>query len=275
MKLRKEQIAGGNYQYTRHPFSHFVESMKRMDVHHIELYAASPHLYVDDYTPGTVGGQQKLLREAGIAVCCLTAEQCLYPVSAAIDDPIVRERSLRYYEKALELAAAFESPYMQMISGSGLIGSDPGEDWKRSADGIARLMKTAERVGVTIVLEADRTCTVKDTPDQLKMIKEIGSDHLSGMIDTNAIYHAGEDFEESVKLLGPHLRHLHFIDLKPDGGCLVPGSGILPMKEYLDVLGKYGYEGYLTPELWGFRYQECADEAMQQSLDFCRGCLDD
>jgi protein FrlC len=268
-KLKKEQIAGGNYHYTKHPFSYFVESMKKFGVHHIEMYAASPHLYVYDYTPNQVYAIKKQLDEADIRVECFTAEQCFYPISIAIDDPIVRERSIEYYERALAQAAVLESPYMQMISGSGLIGSDPAENWKRSADAIYRIVKTAEKLGVTIVLEADRTCTVRNTAEARRMIDEIGSKNFSGMIDTNAVYHAKEDFEEDVKLLGKDLRHFHFIDVTPEAGCLVPGSGILPMAEYLDILARYDFKGYLTPELWGWRYTDCADEAMKQSLDFC------
>ncbi len=274
MKLKKEQIAGGNYHYTRHPFSYFVESMKRHDVHQIEMYAASPHLYVYDYTPEQVVGIKKQLDDAGIKVVCYTAEQCLYPVSIAIDDPIVRERSIKYYELALEQASVLESPYMQMISGSGLLGSDPAEDWKRSADAFSRIVKTAEKLGITIVLEADRTCTVKNTKDARKMIDEVGSPSFSGMIDTNAVYHAKEDFETCVNLLGADLRHLHFIDITPTAGCLIPGTGDLPMAQYLDILGKHDFKGYLTPELWGSRYSEMADEATAQSLEFCYRYVD-
>ncbi len=273
MSLKKEQIAGGNYPYLRHPFSYFVASMQRLGIHFIEFYAASPHLYVWDYTPAQVYAHRRMLEQAQIKVVCFTAEQCLYPISVATEDPLVRERSLRYYERALEQAAVLESPNMQMISGGGLIGSDPAENWKRSADGIYRLTRRAEQLGVTILLEADRTCTVTNTPQQLQMISEIGSPRLSGMIDTNAVYHAKEDFAECVRLLGDNLRHLHFIDINQQAGCLVPGTGILPMADYLKILGQSGYQGYLVPELWGTRYQDCAEEAMAQGLAFCQNAL--
>ena len=271
MKIKKEQIAGGNYQYTKLPLDSFIRSMQKLDVHKIEFYAASPHLYVWDYTPSEVWEIKRKLDHAGIEVICFTSEQCIYPVSIAIDDYHVRERSLRYYERALEQAAILGSPYMQMISGSGYLHSDPAEDLKRSTDGIYRLTKKAREVGVTIVLEADRTCTVGNTKQQIEMIKEINDPYFSGMIDTNAVWHAKEDFEEDVKLLGKDLRHIHFIDINEGGGCLIPGSGFLPMGDYLEILAKYSYNGYLVPELWGNRYAADPEEAAKKSLDFFTG----
>ncbi|MCI5801285.1 MAG: sugar phosphate isomerase/epimerase, partial [Oscillospiraceae bacterium] len=151
-KLRREQIAGANYHYTRYPLSYFIGSMQKNGIHKIEFYAAAPHLYVFDYEPAEVKAIKKQLDAAQIDVICFTAEQCFYPISIAMDDSRVRERSIRYYERALEQAAALECPRMQMISGAGLCGSDPAEDWKRSADAIHQIVKKAESLGITIVL---------------------------------------------------------------------------------------------------------------------------
>ena len=59
---------------------------------------------------------------------------------------------------------------MQMISGGGLIGSKEEENWKRAADGFYRIVKQAEKLGITILLEADFTCTVKNTADACRML---------------------------------------------------------------------------------------------------------
>ena len=269
MGIERRQFSGGNFSYLRHPFSYFVGSMQRLGIGHIELYAASPHLYVYDYTPETVREIRKTLERAGIDVVCFTAEQCFYPVSLAIDDELVRRRSLDYYMRALELASAVHSPLMQIISGTGLIGSSRAEDQKRSAEGLSRLAYRAESLGVTLVLEADPACSVGNTDEQLAMISQIASPALSGMIDTNAVSLAGEDFEDCVVRLGSRLRHIHFIDITPNAGCLIPGTGTLPMKSYLEILSRHGYTGYLTPELWGGAYQDRAEDAMKKSFDFC------
>ena len=269
--LKKEQFLGANYAYCSHSLDYFIESMQRLDVDKIEFYAASPHCYLDDMTPERAYDIKRKLDKAGIHSVVLTAEQCNYPISISTSDPFARERSFRYYEKALEIASVLEAPYMQMVAGMHTMEDDPAECFERVTEGMYRVVKKAEKLGITIVLEADTSTPVKNTTDIMTVINSVGSDNLQGLIDTNGIAHANEDFEAAVIRLGDHLKHMHFIDLREPGGhCLVPGEGDLPMEDYLRILDKHGYTGYLTPELWGRNYLANAEEAMKKALDYCR-----
>ena len=159
--------------------------------------------------------------------------------------------NLEWTKAILTTAQELQSPLMQMISGGALLEDDPEQSRSRSMDGICRLTKLAERAGVKLVLEADPNCTIANTNDQLRAIREIASPQLSGMIDTNALALNGENFSTAAELLGRDLCHVHFIDidLPKNGMCLAPGDGTLPMKDYLKVLSDRGYTGGITPEL--------------------------
>lgn len=272
MSLQNSQFYGANFSYLLHRFDYFVASMQRLGVQNIEFYAAAPHLYLEDATTDDARRIARMLRAAGIQVGCFTAEQCLYPISLASADETLRNRSLAYYEKALAFAQELQSPLMQLISGGALLEDDPEQSRSRSMDGICRLTKLAERAGVKLVLEADPNCTIANTNDQLRAIREIASPQLSGMIDTNALALNGENFSTAAELLGRDLCHVHFIDidLPKNGMCLAPGDGTLPMKDYLKVLSDRGYTGGITPELWGTTYHHCAEQAIEKSLAFLR-----
>ena len=272
MSLQNSQFYGANFSYLLHRFDYFVASMQRLGVRTIEFYAAAPHLYLEDASTDDVRRIARMLRAAGIQVGCFTAEQCLYPISLASADETLRNRSLAYYEKALAFAQELQSPLMQMISGGALLEDDPEQSRSRSMDGICRLTKLAERAGVKLVLEADPNCTIANTNDQLRAIREIASPQLSGMIDTNALALNGENFSTAAELLGRDLCHVHFIDidLPKNGMCLAPADGTLPMKDYLKVLSDRGYTGGITPELWGTSYHHCAERTMEKSLAFLR-----
>ena len=268
--FNEHQFLGANYSYIRHSFSFFLDSMQRLDIHDIELYACAPHLYLQGDFTDKLRKIKKGLTDAGIRIHCFTAEQCFYPVSLATSDIETRARALQYYRNALSCAAELGSPLMQMISGGGLLEDDPSDNLKRSMDGLAEIVSLAEKSGVTIVLEADPDCTIRNTDEQLAAVREIGSTALSAMIDTNALAKNGEDLSDAVSKLGGELRHIHFIDIDPDRGkeCLVPGEGILPMKDYLYILSEAGYRGGLTPELWGTTYHGEAEEALRRSMAF-------
>ena len=269
-KIKKEQILGTNFSYTGHRLSYWFESMKRLDVTRVEFYGCSPHCYLYDITPERAYSLSRQLKENGLEVCVFTAEQCNYPISTAINDYRVRERSIQYYEKALDVASVLESPYMQMVTGGGYIGDDPEENFQRTADAMYRIIKRAEKLGITIVLESDPTTSVASMADVERLMKIINSPNLEALIDTNGIMGSGEDFEEVLSRFGDHVKHMHFIDAIGPQHCLIPGTGNLPLEKDFEIMEKYGYTGTLTPELWGDRYNSWGEEAMRQSLEFLR-----
>jgi len=269
-KIRKEQILGTNFSYTGHRLSYWFESMKRLDVTRVEFYGCSPHCYLYDITPERAYSLSRQLKENGLEVCVFTAEQCNYPISTAINDYRVRERSIQYYEKALDVASVLESPYMQMVTGGGYIGDDPEENFQRTADAMYRIIKRAEKLGITIVLESDPTTSVASMADVERLMKIINSPNLEALIDTNGIMGSGEDFEDVLSRFGDHVKHMHFIDAIGPQHCLIPGTGNLPLEKDFEIMEKYGYTGTLTPELWGDRYNSWCEEAMRQSLEFLR-----
>jgi len=269
-KIKREQILGTNFSYTGHRLSYWFESMKRLDVTRVEFYGCSPHCYLYDITPERAYSLSRQLKENGLEVCVFTAEQCNYPISTAINDYRVRERSIQYYEKALDVASVLESPYMQMVTGGGYIGDDPEENFQRTADAMYRIIKRAEKLGITIVLESDPTTSVASMADVERLMKIINSPNLEALIDTNGIMGSGEDFEEVLSRFGDHVKHMHFIDAIGPQHCLIPGTGNLPLEKDFEIMEKYGYSGTLTPELWGDRYNSWCEEAMRQSLEFLR-----
>ena len=269
-KIKREQILGTNFSYTGHRLSYWFESMKRLDVTRVEFYGCSPHCYLYDVTPERAYSLSRQLKENGLEVSVFTAEQCNYPISTAINDYRVRERSIQYYEKALDVASVLESPYMQMVTGGGYIGDDPEENFQRTADAMYRIIKRAEKLGITIVLESDPTTSVASMADVERLMKIINSPNLEALIDTNGIMGSGEDFEEVLSRFGDHVKHMHFIDAIGPQHCLIPGTGNLPLEKDFEIMEKYGYTGTLTPELWGDRYNSWCEEAMRQSLEFLR-----
>lgn len=271
MALKKEQFLGTNFAFTSHEFNYFLKCMEELDIHNIEFYAASPHLYLYDVTPRRAYEIHRKLLNSNISVEVFTAEQCMYPISISINDELVRERSLKYYESALQCASVLESPNMQIVTGSGYLSDNHDDDFKRAVEGLYQIVKLAEKLGITIYLENDPNTSVRTAVDTRKMIDIIDSNNLKGLIDTNGIATSGEDFESAVEVLGTDLKHLHFIDYikEPEQYCLIPGTGELPLEKYIEILEKHSFKGTLTPELWGSTYLNDPKDAIKRSLEYC------
>ncbi len=84
--MKTEQISVGNYHYIRYSMSYFLESMKRLGIQNIELYAAGPHCYLDDFDYMRTKQLSRSVREAGLNIVCLTPEQCIYPISISTSE---------------------------------------------------------------------------------------------------------------------------------------------------------------------------------------------
>ncbi len=271
-KLKREQVVGANYHYTRYSFEYFVRSLQNLDLHAIELYAADPHLYVGDNDYAKVAKIKKLLREADVKIRCFTPENCVYPINIALEDETVRNRSIDYYYKTIEQAAELESPLVQIIGGRGYWDGDLKAAWDYAADSLGKIAGKAAKYGITMVLEASSypTSTVIHNCQNIRdMIDYLHLDNFKAMIDTNAVYLAKENFADCVKLLGKDLIHMHFIDAKPGAICLIPGEGEMPMDEFMTILAENDYQGVLTPELWGNTYVADPEAALKRSIEFC------
>ena len=108
----------------------------------------------------------------------------------------------------------------------------------------------AESCGVTLVLETSpREYTVThDSKDVVRMIEEVGSAALSGMIDTATLGFSGETMTQAIRDLAGHLDHVHFADGVPNGH-LVPGEGTLDLRSMLKALDDAGYTKSISLEI--------------------------
>lgn len=268
--LKTTQIASSNYHYIKYSLPYFLDSMARLDQHLIEFYAASPHLSIEDATYVTVNDLKRELDAREIRVCCLTQEQCVYPINIACEDDAIRERSVQTFFKTIEFAAQLQAPYAQIVCGRGYFDNPEEDAWKRSVQSMARIVDKAERYGVTMVIEAasyNTTNVVYDSPRIRRMLDEISSPNLKCMLDTCAVAMAKEDIREDLALLGADMVHLHFADGTPLGH-LIPGEGNLPLLDYLNALDEFGYTGAIPFEIYNRLYDFDPEETMKKCLAY-------
>jgi protein FrlC len=268
--LKRSQIAASNYHYIKYSLDYFLKSMVDLDQHFIEFYAASPHLSIEDATYSSVVDIRKKLDERDISVCCLTQEQCVYPINIACEDDVIRERSIQTFMRSIEYAELLGAKYCQLVAGRGYYDNPDSDAWKRSVESIHRIVEKAEKYNVVMVLEAATYHTTNvfyNTRLIRKMIDEINSPSFKSMLDTCAVAIEKEDFRECMDLLGKDMMHLHFADGNPTGH-FIPGEGNLPLANYLQVLDDCNYKGAIAFEIYNRIYDYKPHEHMEACLKF-------
>ena len=196
------------------------------------------------------------IESRGLSVHVLAPENFPYTYQCACKEPEHIERSFGYFSNGIRLANELGCEYMEVNSGWGYWNEDKQEAWKRSAAMLHRLAEVAKENGITLVMESIRpeeSQLVINLEAAQKMLKEVNHPNLKGMVDTCAMGVAGETLEDWFQALGSDIRHMHFIDGTPYGH-LVWGDGNHHLGRFIEVLNRYGYEGYLGQEITDGRY---------------------
>ncbi|WP_134500265.1 sugar phosphate isomerase/epimerase family protein [Microvirga pakistanensis] len=273
--LNASKICASNFSYFRFPLTRFLDDVVSLDVNVVELWGAAPHLYVDDATSADLRAIKNEIAQRGLKLACFTPEQCIYPINIAAIENVIRERSVDYFYKCLDVTAELDAPYLFLTSGWGYADEDPAESWKRSVDSIARIARHAEERGVVMVLEALQPCEsniVIDSDGVKRMIDTINSPSLKAALDTVGMAVAGETPKDYTAKFGRDLLHAHFIDGEPAGHSAW-GEGNLPLKQYLQELIEGDYQGYLSFEFLGPRYWLDPIAPVRKSVDAIRSAL--
>jgi fructoselysine 3-epimerase len=275
-KITMDQVAGMNFHYKHYPLEYFLDAMVRYECKNIELWGASPHFYVDDLSLHEIRNIKKEINRRDLSVVCFTPEQCVYPINLAAKEERLREKSIQYFIKSAEAAKELGAPMLLVTPGWGYENEGPDEAWKRTRDSLERLSTVAADLDLTLAFEPltrVESNLVFNSKSLKRMLDEVNSPNLKGMIDTIPMALANEDFTDYFRLLGDDLVHIHFIDGKPEGH-LVWGDGVLPLEKYIHQLNEIGYKGFLTLEYTSYQYVQNPDEAMERSLKILSSVID-
>ncbi|TQR97470.1 TIM barrel protein [Paenibacillus ottowii] len=268
------KIAGMNITYRYFPFEHFLDQVAELGIEHIELWAGEPHLYVYRNVLGNLRHIRQQLKSRDMKVVCYTPEQCVYPFNIAASDSQLRQKSIVYFIDNLYAALELETNMMLVTSGIGDFAVSQLESWKYASDSIYQISRVAEKEGVTLALEPltrFESNLIIDAKGIKRMLEEIRSPSLKGMIDTVAMQLANETPEDYFSLLA-EMVHFHLID--GDGlsdAHLALDDGVLNWREYLTSLQSHHYEGACTLEIMGFNYYQNPQEVLRESVRKIRG----
>lgn len=264
--IRFSQIAAMNEHFVLQTFESFLECVVQCGINNIELWAGLPHLYAPDMTQDKISTIKKQISSRNLSLICYTPEQCVYPYNIAAKEAEIREYSLDYFFKNLEIASELEAPMLQIVPGWGYRNEPREEALKRSMDSIERICKRSVNLGIRIVLEAleeNESNLIRNAIELRDVLNTINLPNLGAVIDTCPMAAAGEDFIISHQYLNDRIWHSHFIDSEH----LVWGDGDLPLRKYLRQLDQLEYKGFLTIEVLNDKYLLCPEKALVKSAE--------
>lgn len=254
--IDRKQIAGMNIHYLFYSLEYFLNAQVKAGFKTIELWLGTPHFFLSYIEYSDCKRVKKLLDERELEIKIITPENCTYQYQFAAQEKEQFEKSFQYFKKALDAGEELGVETMAINSGWGYWNEDREEAWKRSRQMLSMLAEYAKSKNIRLAMEAlrpEESNLATTVHDVKRMLDEVNHPNLKAMIDTTAMGVAGETIDQWFELLGNDIIHMHFIDGNPYGH-LIWGDGIHSLKQFLETVNRYGYNGYLGQEITEFGY---------------------
>ncbi|ULL15204.1 sugar phosphate isomerase/epimerase [Paenibacillus sp. H1-7] len=198
---------------------------------------------MEEFQPESLAATKAKFEQNGIDVVSIDTS-----VRFATDAPEEVAKQLEQVQRNVHIASALGAPYIRVFGGPIPKDQTREETLQHIIAGMNRAVELAGEHGITVLLEThDHFSTGEQVLPILDNVKGL---HI--LWDILHSYRHGESFEETYRLIGDRIKHVHIKDASvftPAGfDYKLIGEGTIPVAEAVQVLRRNGYSGYLNFE---------------------------
>ena len=201
------------------------------------------------------------LKETEIdCVCTTTLTEETNPISP---DPAIRKNALDAMKKCVDICNELNAPILGGVNYAawGYLTKKPRSqnEWNWGVENIKQVAAYAKETGnVTICVECVNrfeTHFLNIAEDAVAFCKATGMDNVKVHLDCFHMIREEKSFSEAVKTCGKqYLGYVHVNE--NDRG--IPGTGLVPFKEFFKAIKEIGYDGPLVIESFDPSFEELA-----------------
>jgi len=239
----------------------------------IEIMGDRPHLYPPDFGEKELGAIKSLLDKHRMKITninsfTLFAIGDTYLPSWIEPDKHRRDIRVTHTLESLHVAHALDCKNISIPPGGPLNGMAPPDAMALFYDGLAKVIPTAEALGIRLLVEPEPELMIETTAQFLDFIEGIDSPAVGINFDIGHFYCAGEDPALAFDTLYQWVGHVHLEDIASDRRHhhLVPGRGVIDFAAVFERMVRLGYAGDISLEL--YTYKDAPDAAGKDSLEY-------
>lgn len=201
------------------------------------------------------------LKETGIdCVCTTILTEETNPISP---DPAIRKNALDAMKKCVDICNELNAPILGGVNYAawGYLTKKPRsqDEWNWGVENMKQVAAYAKETGnVTICVECVNrfeTHFLNIAEDAVAFCKATGMDNVKVHLDCFHMIREEKSFSEAVKTCGKqYLGYVHVNE--NDRG--IPGTGLVPFKEFFEAIKEIGYDGPLVIESFDPSFEELA-----------------
>jgi D-psicose/D-tagatose/L-ribulose 3-epimerase len=229
-----------------------IEKSKKLGFDVIETFVTNPDTYPTELVKNKV-------KEVGIEV--VTATVLGDDTNLISPDPDIRKRGVEYLKKVIDINNEIGSTIIGGVNYAGwgyLSGKCRTEDeWKWSVESMKEAAAYAQETGeVQICVEPVNrfeTHFLNVASDAVQYCKDVGFDNMKIHLDSFHMIREELNFTDAVNTCGKqYLGYVHVCENNRG----IPGTGLVPWKEFFEALIKINYEGPLVIESFDPNFEE-------------------
>ena len=275
MELKRFCI--NNFTYRRYSFDYFLQSVRRLGLHQIELSGCHPHFTQYEAKNFDIKGLAKKIKDAGIKVVAINPEQNFLPINIASSQNYLRNRSIEQLEFYICNAQEFGCDQVISYPGKGAMDHFFSETQKYACDSIAELAEIAKKYDVTLLIQNVSKCISNLTPNRWmlkEMLKKTEVENLGLSINTSAVAAANETLDDYFELFGSQIQMVQLSDSDDEDEQMVLGEGLQDISGHLKSMKKHHYEGVVSLEIIAEEYAYQPEKVYRKSLDVLQSFIE-
>lgn len=201
------------------------------------------------------------LDKVGIdCVCTTTLTAATNPISP---DPEIRRAGLEAMKKAVEICNEINASILSGVDYTawGYLTKKPRteQEWEWSVTNMKEVTKYARETGSLLVcvecINRFETHFLNIAEDGVKFCQDVGGDNIKVHLDCFHMNIEETSFSGAVHTCGK--RYLGYIHVN-ESNRGIPGTGLVPFKEFFGALKEIGYDGPLVIESFDPSFEELA-----------------
>jgi len=175
-------------------------------------------------------------------------------------DPAIRANGVKMLKKLVDINVALGSKIIGGVcyAGWGCLSGKPRteQEWEWSVNAmreVAQYAKNCSDLKITVEpVNRFETHFINIAADGVKYCKDVGTGNMGVHLDTFHMIREETSFTEAVEVCGKYLGYIHVCENNRG----IPGTGLVPFKEFFTSVIKNGYSGPLVIESFDPSFEE-------------------
>jgi 2-keto-myo-inositol isomerase len=234
-----------------------IEAASAASFDYLEIWASKLRSYLKENSPAEL---KSLLEEQGVAPYSINSIE-----RVTFRDAEGHARLLAECEELCRVAQAINCPYIVVVPSPLPAGKSRADVLEESTRALEELGRMAERYGVALAFEflGQQDCSVQTLAEAARIVGRVNRSNVGLVIDSFHFYAGGSEIESINALDARKLFIFHINDAEDlpreqleDRHRLLPGLGILPLKEIITALRRINYDRVTSVEIFRPEYWE-------------------